>query len=451
MRSSFPSPARLLLVALPASLASCAGATPDDARTDAGAAAITTAAAEVLDFRFHGEVIAGPSTPARDAIVQQLLYVFGALRTSSDASGQIGNVVLSDVTETASGDQRRIAYRASLPVAWPRGDAPPASYDLVLPRDASALETFNRKYDGRCGRSDHGAENFWHDFRPGALTCMLADADVVRPAAAVTAHAEAPPKYPEYGLVWADGRLDAVAIFTIIGRNAPDDWGYTEAQRFLDDARRGLEGASVTENRASRSVLRDATLTGKVMHGGRLRDVEVDVLVVESIDDAGADFDERYDALSERADLVLFNGHAKLGANTNALGQKGKVVAGKYQLVLLNACDTFALVDSAMTDRRRARNGAAIDPKGTKFLDVISNARPGYASNLANVAGEVYGAALGSDWPKSYDAIVGAMPASHVAIVYGEEDNTFVPLRFLPIVFEPRAFAIDRASRGPGR
>lgn len=448
MRHPSVLPATLVLAAVPASLASCSRVSSEAAPpTGASAGAITTREAEILDFQFDGEVVADASTDVRDAVVQQLLYAFGGLRTSSDASGQIGNVVLSDFTESRDGDRRRVAYRASLPVAWPRGAAPPTSYTLVLPRDAGALAAFDERYDGPCGRSEHGRENFWHDFRPGAATCLLADADVVRPVAAVGAYAEAERRYPEYGLMWADDRLDVIALFTIIAANEPDDWGYTEAQRFLDDAAGALEGASVRENRATSSILRDATLTGRVMNGGRLRDVRVDALVVESIDEAGADFDERYDALSERADLVLFNGHARLGANTNALGRKGTVAPGKYQLVLLNACDTFALVDASMTDRRRAVNGAASDPRGTKFLDVISNARPGYASNLANVAGVVYGAAVGSDWPTSYGEIVGAMPAIHVAVVYGEEDNAFTPLRALPIVFEERTLVVPRRER----
>ena len=181
-----------------------------------------------------------------------------------------------------------------------------------------------------------------------------------------------------------------VAIFTIIARNQPNDWGYSEAQRFIEAAREPLEEVTVANNLASESILRDTTLTGKVMNGGRLRDVRIDTLVVESVDDAGPDFDARYDALSERADLILFNGHARLGANTNALGRKGTVIAGKYQLVLVNACDSFALIDTAMTERRRERNGPTIDPAGTRFLDVISNARPGYAHHLASVSNEVY-------------------------------------------------------------
>ncbi|MBX3201269.1 MAG: hypothetical protein KF894_24240 [Labilithrix sp.] len=448
MRPPYVLPATLVFAAVPASLASCTRSAAEAVpATGESAGAITSREAEILDFRFDGEVVADAATDVRDAVVRQLLYAFGGLRTSNDASGQIGNVVLTDVTESREGDRRRVAYRASLPVAWPRDAAPPESYTLVLPLDAGALAAFDQRYDGPCGRSEHGRESFWHDFRPAAATCLLADADVVRPVAVVGAHAEAERKYPEYRMVWADDRLDVVALFTIIAANEPDDWGYTEAQRFLDDAARGLVDASVRENRATTSILRDATLTGKVMNGGRLRDVRVDALVVESIDEAGADFDERYDALSERADLVLFNGHARLGANTNALGRKGKIAPGKYQLMLLNACDTFALVDASMTDRRRATNGAAADPRGTRFLDVISNARPGYASNLANVAGVVYGAALGSDWPSSYGEIVAAMPAVQVAVVYGEEDNTFTPLRSLPIVFEERSLVPPRRGR----
>ena len=100
----------------------------------------------------------------------------------------------------------------------------------------------------------------------------------------------------------------------------------------------------------------------------------------------GADFDTRYNPLSEKADLIMYDGHAGLGKNVNALARKGKVAAGKYQLVLLNGCQTFAYIDTTMNDRRIEANGAASDPKGTRFMDVMGNALPGFANNLASMS-----------------------------------------------------------------
>lgn len=425
-----------------ASSSACATSSPTsrveglDARSDA----ITSVEASIVDFGFDGEVIATPDAGAREAVVRQLLYMFGVLRTSGNASGQIGNVRLWDVKESASEGKKYIAYKASLPVAWPKGGSAPTSYELTLPRDTTALAAFDRKYDGACGRSEHGAENFWHDWNPRADGCAPNEGDVVRGSAAVTAHTEPERKYPEYERIWEDDRLDVTAIFTIIDKpERQNDWAYTEAGRFVGQVAEQLQDASVERNAPSSSLLVDTTVRGRTFVGDHPRDVQVDVLVIETVTDAGADFDARYDALSERADLVLFNGHARLGANTNVLGQKGTVVPGKYQLFLLNACDTFALFDGTMTNRRREANGDSSDPAGTRFFDVISNARPGRADNLANVSMAVYGAALQADFPVSYDRMIGAMPSEHVAVVYGEEDNSFFPARSMPAVFAQQA------------
>lgn len=426
-------------------VAACAGS---DAERVAGRSdAITSNEAEILDFVFEAEVLADDSVTTRRSIVRQLLYAQGILRLASDASGQIGNVDLPSVTETkATEDKKRVRYKAVLPVAWPHKDALPSSYELQLPRDATTLARFNQKYDGYCGRSEHGQENFWHDWNPRARDCTVDPADVVRVRATIAPHEKLnASKYPEYDHIWEDGRLDVVAIFGVIESNDAQDWGYTEAQRFVQWASEQLTDVDVARHRTSRSLLSDTTITGKAVVGGRSRDVQIDVFVVGMIAQAGRDFDERYDPLSERADLILYNGHAQLGANTNALSRKGKVVPGKYQVVVLNGCESFALVDTVMTDRRREANGAG-DPDGTRFLDVITNAKPGYANNLANMSYLVYKAALLADTPVSYTRLIGKMPASHVVVVWGEEDNEFQPafsFRFHPMVFEQQSFVFD--------
>ncbi len=406
-------------------------------RTDA----ITSIEAEILDFTFDTEVLADDSVSTRRSIVRQLLYAQGILRLKSDASGQVGNVELSNVTESRSGtdgEKKLVRYRAKLPVAWPKKNPPPSSYELQLPRDATTLARFNQKYDGYCGRSEHGQENFWHDWDPRWRDCRVDIGDVVRVRATIGPHEKTNEvKYPEYDRIWDDGRLDVVAIFGVIESNDADDWGYTEAQRFVQWASDQLTDVDVTPRRAGRSILADTTVIGKATVGGQVRDVKIDVFVVGMIAQAGRDFDQRYDPLSERADLILYNGHAQLGANTNALARKGNVVPNKYQLVVLNGCESFALVDTAMVDRRRDANGAD-DPDGTRFLDVITNAKPGYANNLANMSYLVYKAALLADTPVSFTRLIGKMPESHVVVVWGEEDNKFKPaysFRHHPAVF----------------
>lgn len=417
---------RLLFIGLLASTSFFACASPPD-EASGGDDAITSETANILDFRFDAEVIASTRTDARNAIVSQLMYTQGILTTAGNGNGHVGNVKLSNVRETVEGGKKRVAYTASLPVAWPKYGATPTTYDLTLPLDSTSFDAFNAKYDGRCGRNEYGQDSFWHDWNPNAGGCAIDAADVSTSHVTVAPHAkETKNKYPEYDLIWEDDRLDVVAIFGIITSNTPNDWGYLEAQRFADGARGRLRDAQVTDNAPSPSVLKDTTITGKVTIAGRERDVKVDVLVVYELKSVGRDFDARYDALSEEADMVLYNGHAGLGENVNALARKGKVAPNKYQLLLLNGCQTFAYIDTTLTDRRREANGDA-DPDGTRFLDVVGNALPGYAHNLANMSNDLFDAVVQADAPRHYNDLLRGMPANHIVVVFGEEDNRFTP------------------------
>jgi len=414
----------LLLGALPVSGCS-AGHDHEPAATSE--AAITSELAKILDFRFTGEVIGPRNGAPRKAVVAQLMYVQGILTTARHGNGQIRNVKLTNVRETAEGDKKRITYEASLPVAWPDDLEVPSSYELTLPRDVTERARFDEKYDGRCGRRLHGKDTFWHDFDPNARRCKLDDADVTRRKVTVAPHSgETQNKYPEYDLLWADDRLGVVAIFGIIERKKRDDYGFSEADRFIRSAAGLLSKARTTDNQPSESILLHTTVTGSATVGGRTRDVAVDVFVVDRIERTGADFDARYDALTENADILMYNGHTESGEGLDALSHKGKVVPGHYQLVLLNGCQSFALMDDTMTHRRRAANGDA-DPAGTKFLDVVTNALPGYADTLASVSAGLLAAAVKADTPKHYNELLSTMPEANVAVVFGEEDNRFTP------------------------
>jgi hypothetical protein len=47
-------------------------------------------------------------------------------------------------------------------------------------------------------------------------------------------------------------------------------------------------------------------------------------------------FDSGYETLSGRADLIVYNGHAGLGANVRALARKASWIAGQYVMVFMN-------------------------------------------------------------------------------------------------------------------
>ena len=156
--------------------------------------------------------------------------------------------------------------------------------------------------------------------------------------------------------------------------------------------------------------------------------MKIDVLLVSEMKSVGTDFDKRYDPISEKADLIMYDGHAGLGKNVNALARKGKVAKNKYQLILLNGCQTFAYIDTTLNDRRIEANGAANDPNGTRYMDVIGNALPGYTNNLTNMSMSLVRASIKSDTaPKSFNDLLNEMPEEHLVVVFGEEDNRFHP------------------------
>lgn len=403
----------------------CAGAS--DGGVGARRDAITSEAATILDLDFRAEVIAERGARARETIVSQLMYLQGVLMNAGHGNAHIGNVQLASVREAAEGEGKRITYEATLPVAWPKGIEAPGTYELTLPLDATRFDAFNAKYDGRCGKSNHGTDAFWFDYDPKASGCAFDDGDVANVSATVGAsRTETEGHYPEYDLVWDDDRLDVVALFGIVSSDAPHDWGYVEARKFVEHVAAQLSGVSRKDNGSSDSIRRDTTLTGTARVSGVAREVRVDVLVVGDLSSAGADFDARYDPLSERADAILYNGHAGLGQIVSAFANKGKVAPGKYQLVLVDGCQTFAYLDTTMSDRRREVNGER-DPKGTRFLDVVANALPNPVDQFARVSNVVFDALVRVDEPRSYREILALMPEDQMVVVFGEEDNVFAP------------------------
>lgn len=420
--------ARVAFVSLLTTTALACGSSGDTVDDSAGdEAPITSNDAQIVDFTFSSEVLAPKSDDTRKAIVSQLFYTVGALTSEHQANGQIGRVQTSAITETVEGDNKRIKYTARLPVAWPKGKSVPKTYAVVLPNDTNKLAGFNDKYDGKCGANEYGHEVFWHDFNPIATGCTVDAADVVKSTAKVTKNkAVTTGKYPEYAKVWEDGALNVVAIFGYSDSGGASDQGEQEYDAFVKRAQDLFPGATSTTNATSDSIHRDITIKAKVRVEGADRDVSITSLLIGTLYTSGADFDTRYDPLSEKADLVVYNGHSELSKNTNALAAKGKVAPKQYQMFFFDSCDTYAYLDTALTDRRHAVNGAD-DPVGTKYLDVATNVLPSYFSNYAASSLTFVSALAKRDAPKTYNEIMTDLPSDQVVVVSGEEDNTFHP------------------------
>ncbi|MCB9548267.1 MAG: PPC domain-containing protein [Myxococcales bacterium] len=395
----------------------------------------TSAEAVVLDMAFDGQLFTSNSFGSDKSLIEdQLLYTIGHLN-GSQAVGRLDKVVLSDVRSEAAEGGKIVKYTASLQVAWRKRQGVPAEYAFTLPRDVSyrGLEAFTQKYSHDCvdfGAHDVTAGSMWYYFRPARSTCRLAETDVVKTTAKVTVSpVNTTGKYPEYDMVWADGVFVVVAVFGKYedGATSATDAGIRAYNTFGREIRSFLGGRELVTEPAD-APTDPGTAVPEVTYSARLDDghrVVVYTLLVDNVRTAGRAFDERFGELSRNADLVVYNGHAGLGANIRALAGKGKWEAGQYVMVFMNGCDTYAYVDQAIFEAHARVNGD--DPKGTKYADVITNGLPAFFASMADATMALVKGMTRYDSPLTYEQIFRDIDQSQIVLVSGEEDNTFVP------------------------
>jgi len=136
-------------------------------------------------------------------------------------------------------------------------------------------------------------------------------------------------------------------------------------------------------------------------------------------------FRARYEALSSRADYIVYNGHAGLGTNVRALAQRGKWVAGQYVVVYMNGCDTFAYIDDALFNAHKALNPD--DTTGYKYIDIINNSMPAFFSSMTGATMSIFRGLMAYDAPQTYEQMFRGVDSSQIVMVTGEQDNVFVP------------------------
>lgn len=410
---------RVLFVCLLATVA-CGGLSEPTAESEDP---FTSDVATLMTFDFDGELFTTAPASPKGQIRAQLLYTVGQLNHFSSVA-RLDRVQLSAITSTAAGNGlTRIAYHAKLPVAWGSKTNLPASFNLVLPKrvDSTGLSAFFAKYSPACNAAE-GHEmmvsNFWYHYRPAISGCGIADADATRrTASAGTSPLNTAAKYPEYHRVWEDRSLDVLAVFGKYAKGAtsPYDAGIAAYNEFVAAIQQELGVAPAVS--ATESIFQKQLANG--------RSVSVSILMVDEVQSAGPAFDKRYAELSAGADLILYNGHAGLGANVAALALKGAFFPGKYQIVFFDGCDTFAYADDTLATRRAALNPD--DPTGSRYLDVVTNAMPAYFSYMSDASMALVRALLNDAAPKTYPAIFHDVARDHVVVATNEEDNVFTP------------------------
>ena len=408
----------------------CVAATRDDAgdapENDASGVEekFASDAATLLAFEWDGELVTTSLASSTSQIKAQLFFTVGHFNGERGVS-RLDKVVLTKVTRVAiGGGLYRIRYHAKLPVAWGTKIDFPSSYTLTLPRriDGAGQASFASKYGPTCNDgepSDVTTANYWYHYRPYAEGCALAAGDVTVSTATVTVHpGNTFTKFPEYQRVWEDDAFDVVAVFGKFakGDTTDDDAGIAGYHAFLSAVRDEL-GVDPTATSSS-----DETFVTTLDDG---RTVTITAVLVDEVQTAPASFVARYSQLVTGADLVLYNGHAGLGANVRALSAMGHFFPAKYQIFFMDGCDTFAYVDDALPQARASLNPD--DPSGTKYMDIVTNAMPAYFVNMPSASMALVHALIHREAPQSWNTIFKAVDPSQIAVVNGEEDNVYTP------------------------
>lgn len=414
--------------------------------------AFASAHGVLLDFEFDGQLASDSASPAtlKSQISQQLMYTVGQLNGDSSV-GRFERLELTNVIATPSATTGfDVTYHAKLPVAWGRPSAIPATYALKVPLTMTAvgLDTWIAAHNTTCVEPEgNGSDrySYWYFYRPAAAGCVLAATDTALVSATVTRSPEnTVGKYPEYDKVWSDGELNVVAMFGRYesGATLDTDPGIRDYNSFVTQARQYVRsmqpdatkivetpGLTTTPGVTLPQVTLSATLP---LLPGELspRKLNVNVMLVGyRIYQDGATFDTWYDALTPKADLVLYAGHAGLGENVRTLMGKGVIGSGQYTIWMVNGCDTFAYVDPTLANRVSAANGGA---SPTLWLDTVSNAMPSYFSRTPNGSMTMIRGLMSVTAPKTYPQIFSAIDPSQIVVVTGEEDNLFDPS--MPVV-----------------
>lgn len=407
----------------------------DLVKQDTPGKADSSVEAVFVDFEFSGKAVVSSSFWAQSAIEDQLLYTIGHLNHDNSV-GRLDQLQLSNVSTEAMGDGRFLAtYDAKMPVAWGNRDDVPTSYRLRLPLDITTAgqDAFTEKYNHDCvdaGAHDVTRGSMWYYYRPERWGCDIAAEDIVEVDVAVSvSEINTTGKYPEYHKVWEDDVLEVVAVFGKYedGATSSGDAGINAYNRFNQAIGSNLQGLDVITVPAN-VPSSPGVDTPEVHYTAALADdrtVEVTALLVDNVRTAPASFNQRYAELSRTADLIVYNGHAGLGANIRALASKGDWQPGQYAMVFMNGCDTYAYVDSALNDAHAAINED--DPDGIKYLDIITNAMPSFFHSMPDATMALVRGLMDYEQPRTYEQMFMDIDASEVVLVSGEQDNVYYP------------------------
>ncbi len=402
----------------------------EDGKADSSALAV------FVNMEIKGSLLTDSSFDNAKTIQDQLLYTVGHLNWDNSLA-RIDRMVLKSATKTTVGGKTKIDYEVTLPVAWGKRNAVPNTYTFKLPKDISfeGQNAFAEKYKHDCvdaGAHDVDSGSMFYYYRPQATGCTQAAADLLTVEAIVSpSPIQTTGKFPEYNKVWEDGSLNVVAIFGKYedGATTSADAGIAAYNEFIKEMKtelgaRNLVTVPATIPTSPGVGTPDIEMTATLPDGKKIK---VTALLSDNVQTGLSQpaFRTRYENASTRADFIVYNGHAGLGANVRALASKGKWVAGQYVIVFMNGCDTFAYVDDALNTAHKIINPD--DTTGYKYIDIVTNAMPSFFSSMADASMAMFRGLAAHDDPKTFEQMFRNIDSAEVVLVSGEQDNTYTP------------------------
>jgi hypothetical protein len=428
-------------LALPSTLIGCADDDQglydgEDVKVDDGKAD-SSVVATFIEIAWSGSVTADFSFNNEQTVEDHLLYTIGQLN-GFNSVGRLDHLKLTNIRTEAVGNKTKIFYSATMPVAWGKRNAIPATITMKFPLETSNtfIDSFVQRFSHNCvDASAHevDAGSMWYYYRPNAAGCPLTDAEVSTVVATVTPSAqETTGKFPEYTKIWEDNQFNAVAIFGKYedGAVSGADAGIAAWNEFVGETRRTLSTmGTVTTVPANVPATPGVTFTDIEMSVTKADGKKINVTMLLSdnvrVGLQNPAFRARYETASTRADFITYNGHAGLGANIRALSRAGKWTAGQYVISFENGCDSFAYIDDEMRRAHQAVNPD--DTTGFKYLDTLANALPAFFASMSNSSLALMKGLIDIDNPQTYQQIFRNIDASQVILVTGEQDNVFTP------------------------
>src|SRR4029078_9330401 len=94
-----------------------------------------------------------------------------------------------------------------------------------------------------------------------------------------------------------------------------------------------------------------------------------------------------------------------------------------YAIVFLNGPDSWSSSDTTLRTAHSRVNSD--DPKGFKYLDVVTNGMPAFFASMPAATMAMYRGLSAFENPQTYDQILSAIDQAPLVLVSGEHDNAF--------------------------